>query len=441
MKVLLLTAPCPDTDKTPLHLGDNRPPQGLGYIAAFLEKAGHTTKIIDLYQFNRTIQDKNVGVVQEDKTQNLQIYLDDEIQSFQPDFIGMYIHTISFYKACELGEELKKKYPHIKLMCGGPHPAVLPESIPDCFDHIVVGEGEYVVLDIVEGRQKERVIKGIRVENMDELPWPDFDWFFDKPYNWKLEVFGDSSHTIMPLNTSRGCPFSCMFCGVKNVCGAGYRCISAEVLFKKVMELKEKYNVDGFYFREDNFTANSVRLEKFCNLLIENKVDLKWAGESRVKELSEPLIKKMAQSGCIGLYIGVESGSPRMLQYMRKGETVEDYLEKFPVIHGYGIKTYTTWLVGLPTETREDRHLNSILMNKLSPTSCDQFVYLGIPESDFYIQIDSEKSYEYKGSNGFIYPKGFLSLARQLYGDSDPRCQYVERLYEANKITPVEVEF
>lgn len=441
-RILLLTAPRPAVGETPLHYGDNRPPQGLGFIAAYLERQGHRAHIVDLYHFGSETGDVNPGVRQEESFADLSIDLDYEISSFRPDYIGMYIHTMSYYTACNLGNELKKKYPDIVLLCGGPHPTVLPETIPDCFDHIVVGEGEYVTLDIIEGRNRSRVIEGVRVENLDELPWPDFDSFMEKPYNWKLNLFGHRIlEPVLSVNTTRGCPFACKFCGVQFVSGPGFRGISPDRLVDKLIELRDRYDLKGIYFREDNFTVQSARLDEFCDLMIEREVGLQWACESRVKNLSRRLIRKMSQAGCRGLYIGVESGSPRMLELMEKEETVEDFVDRFPILHENRIKTYTTWIYGLPDETAEDRALSEKLLTRLDPTSYDRFVYIGLPISEYYNRLISRDGYELKEKSGIIYPRGYLSLANQLYGQDDPRNIYVSRIYEQENIEPIEVVF
>jgi len=284
-------------------------------------------------------------------------------------------------------------------------------------------------------------VQGIRVKNLDELPWPNYDFFINKPYNWKLKLFSDDIlEPVISLNTTRGCPFPCRFCGVRYVSGSEFRGVSPKRLVAKLVELKKKYNLVGVYFREDNFTSDIIRLEQFCNLMIETKTNLKWACESRVKNLSTPLIEKMSEAGCIGLYIGVESGSPRMLEYMDKKETIEDFLEKFPILHDHGINTYTTWIFGLPNETHIDRELSNNLISRLNPTSFDKFLYIGIPRSYFYDLLDEKREYEFKEANGFIYPKGYLSLAQQLYGKDDPRSKYVENIYQKNKIEPIYVE-
>jgi radical SAM superfamily enzyme YgiQ (UPF0313 family) len=463
-----------------LHYGDNRAPQGLGYIAAYLEKHGHVCKIVDLYTFTwrfkgvttqvespwrkkqdlsgknwvRTM-DGDLDTIEghsrggfnsnnSDGTMPLDTDLEAVIQEFKPDFFGMYIHTMSFDTAVELSAALKQYYPDIPQLCGGPHPSVLPETIPATFDYVVVGEGEISALEIIEGRAPGRVIQGIQIpdDEMDLLPWPNIDHYWDKPYNWGLKLFGHSEITpTISLNTSRGCPFPCKFCGVQDVSGGKFRHVCAERVFEHVMYLKEKYHAKGIYFREDNFTVNLKRVDKFCDLILEHGVDIKWACESRVNKLKPEMIEKMAKAGCVGLYIGVESGSDRILKVMQKLESRADFIEKFPILHSNGIASYTTWVYGSPTERPEDRRDSDSLMEIIKPTTIDAFVYIGIPKSDFYRHVDGNKLYEFKDHNGFIYPTGYLGYARTLYGAADPRVEYVERIYDQNGVTPTYLEW
>jgi len=128
-----------------------------------------------------------------------------------------------------------------------------------------------------------------------------------------------------------------------------------------------------------------------------------------------------------------------MLEKMKKCESTRDFLEKFPLLRQAGIKTYTTWMVGLPGETQADRDSNRHLMQQLQPDSCDQFVYIGIPKSEIYEQLDQTGQYQYKEPSGILYPMGYLELAEETYGPEDPRCRYVRRLYQqqAIKISPL----
>jgi len=474
-RVLLLTAPRPRPNYTPLHFGDNRAPQGLGYVAAYLEKFGHEVKIVDLYTFTwkyrdivrevespwrrhkdtlsgrnwartmegdlKTVEGHSRGGFAQnnsDGTMEVGTDLEAEINSFRPDFVGMYVHSMSFDTAIELAHALKRDYPDIPLMCGGPHPSVLPETIPATFDHVVVGEGETAVLDIVEGRIRDRVVQGMRVVEMDELPWPNLDHFWDKPYNWGLKLYGhEEIHPTVSLNTSRGCGHFCTYCGVAAVSGKRFRHITADRIFEHICRLQDKYGARGIYFREDNFTISMKRVMALCDLFLSHGLDIKWTCESRVDNLKPEHIEKMARSGCVGLYIGTESGSDRVLQIMRKGESTRDYLEKFPILRANGISQYTTWVYGVPGETPEDRRLTERFIDTLAPTRADQFVYMGIPVSPLYQEIIAAKGYEYLDPNGFMYPRGYLGYTRELYGKEDPRIEFVERVYAENNVAPV----
>jgi len=148
----------------------------------------------------------------------------------------------------------------------------------------------------------------------------------------------------------------------------------------------------------------------------------------------------MAKSGCVGLYIGIESGSEKMLAYMKKGERREHFIEKIPIIMANGMATYTTWVYGLPSETENDRYESDKFIELLKPTIADTFVYLGQPGSDFYKMLNSAKTYEFKEKNGLFYVPGFIHLAKRVYGVNDPRVLFVENLFEKNKIKPRPLE-
>jgi len=442
-KILLIAAPRPDSDETAMHMGDGRPPIGLAYISAYIEKFGYESKIIDLYHFGGGHKDQQTGYQKASATISHIIkadkYIDvwEEIENYNPDFIGMYVGTISYYEGTDLIQEIKQKYPHIPTMAGGPHAIELPHTLVDYFDYVVCGEGEKAAMDIIEGRAEKGIVKRDNIDDLDLLPLPDFRHFIHKPYNWQLEMFDNDINPVITINSTRGCPFSCMFCGVANT---KFRGISAENLIEYITGLQSKYGAQGVYFREDNFTVQPRRVEDFCDIIISENLNFNWACESRVNNLKPELIEKMAKAGCVGLYMGVESGSERMLQYMRKGETKKNFIEKLPIIHATGMTTYTTWVFGLPSETEEDREETRRFIDQLNPTTADTFVYLGQPGSDFYKMLDATNTYELKERNGLFYIPGFISLAKRVYGENDPRVQFAERLYDEHKVKPGPLE-
>ena len=293
MKILLVSAPRPESDASPMHMGDGRPPMGLAYISAYLEKFGHETKIIDLYHFGGGHKDekgdKQASTIISHIVQNeKEIDVFDEIESYKPDFIGMYMATISYYEGTKLAKEIKSKYPEIKTMIGGPHANELPETLTDYFDYVVNGEGETAALNIVEGRTTEKgIVKSVSIQDINKLPLPDFRHFIEKPYNWRLQMFESDVHPVITLNSTRGCPFSCMFCGVANT---KFRGISPRNLVNYIVELQSKYGAKGIYFREDNFTVVAKRVEEFCDIIIAENIKVNWACETRVRNLKPHLI-------------------------------------------------------------------------------------------------------------------------------------------------------
>jgi len=435
-KILLVSSPRPNSDSTPFHFGDGRPPLGLSYLAEHARRHGHDAKVVDLFHFGGGKMGKIITVNSEVSELEHKIDLWDEIDSYKPDFVGFYVGIISFHVIQTLIKEVRKRYPNITLLGGGPYISENTSIINNLFDHVVVGEGEHALVDILNGKVSEHVIQGTQVTNLDDLYLPNYDDFCDKPYNWRMNIFDKSLKKTYTINSTRGCPFQCRFCCVSN---RKFRSVSSIKLVEYISNLKSKYNVDSIYFREDNFTVNKKRVKEFCNLMIENKINLPWACETRVKNLDNNLVELMAESGFIGAYVGVESGSNRMLSYMKKGETVQDFTDRFPVLHANGINTYTTWIYNLPTETKEDRYLSKKLAEKIKPNVIDNMVFLAIPGSNFYNMVNESGEYEFKEESGVIYTNGFLSMANIIWNDD--RCEYVSRVYEKNGVVSNPVDF
>lgn len=402
-KILLFTAKRPPLGTSPLHYGDFRPPLGLGFLAAYLTKHGHEAKIIDNY-------------VQEQDTEEI-------INEFAPDFIGIYTHTASYLQTLELIEEIRR-VTDTTIICGGPHATVLPETIPDTVNHIVIGEGEIALLDIVEGRDDNRIIQRPQIEDLDSLPWPSYQHFIDKPYNFKMDLYSYGpqieAEPVLTMNTSRGCPYRCTFCQVASIWGRTYRFFGAPKIVEEVENLVHSYGAKGIYFREDNFTLNRKRLEEFCDLILERNIKIHWACESRVDAIQDKaLMEKVFSTGCRGFYVGVESGSQRVLDLMKKDVSLAQIRKFFTLCRKMGIKTYATFCMGIPGETDEDREETERLIEEIQPDSVDRFAYIGIPKSPLYDYLMQNKLYYYIDRSGFLYTEEFKRLAKVLYKNSD----------------------
>jgi len=412
MNILFLTSAAPK------HAGfstsEKRPPLGLGFLMSILDNRKHKIFFSDEYL----------------KTSN--ILCSNFLEKNNIDFVGIYSNTICYSSTLNMLNILEKKRDKGlwtgKIIIGGPHTSVGYDDIPDYVDYIVIGEGEKTIIDIIENGVKSRIIKGEKVKDLDSIPFTSWNQFIFRPYLWTHHGL-KNTYPIYTMNTSRGCPFDCQFCSVKSIWGKTYRYMSAERIIEEIKHLIKFYGAQGIYFREDHFTLNRKRTIEFCELLLRENISIKWLCETRVESLDDyELQKLMYKAGCRFFYIGVESGSQRMLDFYQKGETVEQFIKAFDIAKKAGIKSYASFIVGFPSETPEDIKLTETLIKRLSPDFVGRNIFVGIPGSELYNYILNNNLYDYIDQNKIIYPKNYLSNVYKYYNDNN-----YYRVYENKK--------
>lgn len=396
--ILLTTSAAPI--QSPFSTNEKRPPIGIGFLISVLRNAGHKVFFIDNY-----LQTNN--------------FLDtDYLQENEIDYVGIYANTICFRDTLRMVNKLehlrKMRRWNGKIIIGGPHTTVACHTIPDFVDYIVQGEGEQAILDIVEGKVTQKIVCYPRIENLDVLPMPAWDYFAKLPYNWSMPWFEHGP--VFTMNTSRGCPFNCTFCSVQSIWGRKYTYFSAERIVADIECLIETYGVKGIYFREDNFTLNRQRLERFCELLIAKNFNIKWACESRVSTLDRKLVELMARAGLRGFYFGVESGSQRILDMLEKNITVQQIKDAFKLCNEFNIKTAASIIVGVPNEKESDLRQTYDLLKQINPTVIWPNVFVGIPDSKLYRCALNNRLYEYIDDRGLVYLQGHNSKVKHYYG-------------------------
>jgi radical SAM superfamily enzyme YgiQ (UPF0313 family) len=204
MNVLLTTSAAPT--QSPFSTTEKRPPLGLGFLIAVLRDAGHKVFFIDNYLSPSNFLET------------------DYLWRHHIDFVGIYANTICFRDTRRMLHKLEFLRQtgrwQGKIIVGGPHTSVALETIPAFVDFVVQGEGERAILDIVEGRAAERVLRCRRIDNLDDLPMPAWDYLIDQPYIGGGDWFPGTP--VFTMNTSRGCPFPCTFCSVGSIWGRKY---------------------------------------------------------------------------------------------------------------------------------------------------------------------------------------------------------------------------
>lgn len=331
------------------------PSLGIGYVAAVLEKHGYEPKIIDnRIQYTEYEQ------------------LSQKLRELNPDVIA-FTSTILAIDACTaLAKKLKNDFPDKLFVLGGPHITSLPKQTMEnkVFDLGVLGEGEYTFLDLMRelekpkpdlGKVKGLVFRKARklvfteprpfVENLDELPFPALHLY--PPLNKYHPV--PASYKKLPfvhIMSSRGCPYQCIFCD-RTVFGNRFRARSAKNVADEIEHLIKDFGIKEFKFFDDMFSLDQQRVMDICNELERRKIHLPWSCTTRVDRVSEELIKRMAEAGCWQIAFGLESGSQKILDKMKKGIKLEQSRKAVKWCQKYGIDVRAFFVLGMPGETKE----------------------------------------------------------------------------------------
>ena len=340
------------------------------------------------------------------------------LQRHRIDLVGMQINTICCRDAFQLIDELDQQRRNGnwkgKIVVGGPHVSVMPETIPACVDHLVLGEGETVLMDILAGKTNERILRGEKLTDLDSLPFQPWDIFASLPYD--DSCFGLNERPVFTMNTSRGCPFDCHFCSVGSIWGRNYSYFSAARVIDEINYLIAQHDAKGIYFREDNFTLNEKRTREFCELLLQKNINISWACETRVDNLPAELIQLMSRAGCRAFYLGIESGSQKILDILNKGINLGQIENVIRWSREAGINCYCSLLAGVPGENY--RHYRETLrfMKRLRPYRYSFNVFVGLPDSSLYREIREKHLFEYQDEIGLLYLPGFDVKTRFFYG-------------------------
>ena len=288
-----------------------QPPLGLAMIAAVLMENGYEVKILDLPALG-LFENSLPTIIHQEK----------------PDVVGITAMTSTISSAVSTAKKVKETNSNIAVVLGGAHATILPEetlkNAPEV-DIIVRGEGEQTTLELVKVLEENpssinQVLgvtyrEGARIKSnpsrplildLDALPFPAFHLLPMGKYRLH-PPFGRRS-PVMPIITSRGCPYRCIFCS-KSVFGRKYRSNSPDYMINEIQLLVEKFGVKEIKFYDDAFTLDKKRVVSFCTQLKERGIGIPWTCETRVNLVDEELLRIMNNSGCYMIEYGVESGN------------------------------------------------------------------------------------------------------------------------------------
>ncbi len=377
MKVLLINPP--DTASKYKFIGLVAPPLGIGYIAAVLEENDVDVKIIDGSALEMTWEE-----------------LEKEIDAYGADIIGVTAVTPTIIQALRTAKMAKETCPDAMVVMGGYHPTFTYKKLLEnhFIDVIIRGEGEYTMLELVQALENGadlREVKGIAtrefitaqrpiIEDLDELPFParhllPLDEY--KIINMKL--------TTGTMISGRGCPHKCSFCSSAAMHGHKLRMRSAENIVDEMEHLLDDHGAQMIAFMDDTFTMNRKRVEEVCWEIKERDLDFNWGATARADTLSESMLKKMRLSGCITLFVGVESADQQSLDNLNKRVTLDRIKKTFELTRELNVRTIASAVLGMPGDTRQSILKTISFVKTLNPSYAVFSLATPYPGTEFYI--------------------------------------------------------
>ncbi|MDQ1280463.1 MAG: Radical protein [Thermoproteota archaeon] len=334
-----------------------REPLGLYYLAGVLKANGISVSIID---FTMELLSRSI--------------LRQHITRLQPKIVGMTCYTQNFSIAREILNDIKNINPKIVTVLGGAHASELTkqvlESTPS-IDFVVIGEGEMSFLDLCSNilnsgmankingiafREDEKVIANPRrdlIKNLDDLPFPDRDLLPQEKYNLSL------------VQTSRGCPFGCIFCNVSASSGRQMRLRSPKKVADECSILVNHYKHTDLYFFGDTFSVNHNWTEEFCEDVMLRGLKFRWVCETRVDNVTLQLLRKMRQAGCWRIQYGIEYGDENVLRTLGKNTTPDNAINAVNWAHEAGMVVDGLFMFNVPGEDEQTIHKTLNLIQNL----------------------------------------------------------------------------
>ncbi|MCK9603701.1 MAG: radical SAM protein [Candidatus Omnitrophica bacterium] len=389
----------PDNDKAAFNIaliqapvwGIYEAPVGLAQISSCLKKDSYRVSVFDLnielysrhkeeYKTAWAIEqsefwtsEPNVKKFFGDHNGLVMEYLD-KIAAANPALIGFSVNVCSLPASIELAKMLKKMIPDVKIAFGGPMFFVASDFSEvlkyDCIDIVVTGEAEETFLELAAFlRERKDLIscKGIYfkkdakviktearppIKDLDELPFLDLESF-------PLEKYNPPGHLgkHISLMTSRGCVLNCAYCGPRAY-WKGFRFTSGARIYDEIKyHLQNNPDIEHVEFLDLELNGNIKALNDFCDLMIADppKAGLKWHANIVIRpEMDCQLLSKMRRAGCHHISIGIETGSQKILDLMKKRYRIEDAQAVLKYAHEAGIHVTTNFMFGFPQETEDD---------------------------------------------------------------------------------------
>ena len=334
-------------------------PLGLGYIARALLQRGDDVTVLDINANNYN----GTKVI-------------DKLLEIEYDIVGITGMITQYEYVKWLSNAIKMANP-VPVIVGGGLASAATEFLLNTtsVDVAVIGEGENTICELMQVFDLQRTsdtVNGIcykksngelrrtaareHIMDIDTISYPARELFPMNKYlrsrTLSVRTVFDSRARTTNLITSRGCPYSCVYC-YHGIHGHKFRARSADNIMGEIVELHDKYGVTAFMFNDDTFVIDRKRVMELCNMLIASGLGILWSCNGRTNVTDREMLEKMAEAGCRLISYGIESGNQRILDELNRKTTVEKNEEIVQMTWDVGIIPRTYLMVGMFGETKE----------------------------------------------------------------------------------------
>ncbi|MFC1674276.1 B12-binding domain-containing radical SAM protein [Candidatus Omnitrophota bacterium] len=380
----------------------NTAPINLATIAAPLLKNGHIVEILDLNK-----ADSELPVLLK------------KLSDFNPDYAAITFTTPLAQKAMIFASEIKKFNKVIMVIAGGVHATSFPEEVlrESDFDIVVVGEGDFVLSEIVENNEIASVgslmyknngsilsnPRNKMIGDLDIIPYPAWNLYDLKSY--KVTRLMIRENPAGWIETSRGCIYNCSFCN-KNIAGRTFRVKSPQRVVDE-MEYMLSCGFKEIHIVDDSFTTDMKRAEVICDKIIKRGLKFPWATVTgiRADRVNLNLLKKMKEAGCYRVYYGIESGNQQILDGFGKGETIDDVRKAVRESQQAGLEVFGFFMLALPGETEETMEDTINFAKELDLDMAKMTITVPFPATPLYEELDRKgfiKTKEWSKYNTYV---------------------------------------